>query len=118
MSKITLGPLIRHILTLLIGFFVAKQMLSVDVQQKLLRGDTVELWGGAWSFNLKQVTDFLINCWPVIVPILIAIRGRLIEKYKLIVARLSAEQMTDTEIKAVAKQTSLPEIISTIQAKP
>lgn len=118
MSKIALGPLIRHILTLLIGFFVAKHMLSVDVQQKLLRGDTVELWGGAWSFNLKQVTDFLINCWPVIVPILIAIRGKLLDKYKLIVARLSPEKLTDTEVKTVANNASLPKIISTIVAKP
>lgn len=118
MSKIALGPLIRHILTLLIGFFVAKHMLSADVQQKLLRGDTVELWGGAWSFNLKQVTDFLINCWPVVVPILIAVRGKLLDKYKLIVARLSPEKLTDTEVKTAASHASLPQIISTIVSKP
>lgn len=118
MSKIALGPLIRHILTLLIGFFVAKHMLSVDVQQKLLAGDTVELWGGAWSFNLKQLTDFLINCWPVIVPIVIAIRGKLIAKYQLIIARLNPKMMTDGEVKAAAAESSLPEIISTVAAKP
>lgn len=118
MSKITLGPLIRHLLTLLIGFFVAKHMLSMDVQQKLLRGDTVELWGGAWSFNLKQLTDFLLNCWPVVVPILIAIRGRLIDKYKVIVARMSPGTMTDHEVKAVVASASMPEIIATVATKP
>lgn len=118
MSKIVLGRFVSYLVTLLIGFFVARQMLSADVAAKLMRGDTIELWGGSWTVNLKQIVDFLVNCWPVLVPLLLAIRGRIIEKYKLIVARLSPAKLTDEEVKEKVASTPLPQIISTVAAKP
>jgi hypothetical protein len=118
MSKIVLGRFVSYLVTLLIGFFVARQMLSADVAAKLMRGDTIELWGGSWTVSLKQIVDFLVNCWPVILPLGLAIRGRIIEKYKLIVARLSPAKLTDAEVKEKVAGTPLPQIISTIAAKP
>lgn len=118
MSKIVLGRLASYLATLLIGFFVARHMLSADVAHKLMAGDTVELWGGAWSVNMKQIADFLVNCWPVILPLGLAIRGRIIEKYKLIVARLSPKVLTDGQVNVAIETKSLPEMISTVAAKP
>lgn len=118
MNKIAFGPLIRHVITLLIGFFVARNMLSADVAAKLYAGDTVELWGGAWSVSLKQITDFLVNSWPVLVPILLSVRGRLIDRYRLIIARLSSRSMTHTEVKNIAAAAPITKVIKTIAAKP
>jgi hypothetical protein len=119
MSKIILGNLVRHLITLLIGFFVARNMLSQDVAAKLYAGDTVELWGGAWSVSIKQVADFLmIAVIPMLLPVLIGAWGRVKDKYKLIVARLSPEPMTDTEVKAIVAEKSPVEIITTVAAKP
>lgn len=118
MSKIVLGRLASYLVTLLIGFFVARHMLAQDVARKLMAGDNVELFGGSWTINLKQIVDFLVNCWPVILPLGLAIRGRIIEKYKLIVARLSPAKLTDSEVKDKVASASLPQIISTIAAKP
>lgn len=119
MSKIVLGRFISYLVTLLIGFFVARHMLAADVAQKLMHGDTVELWGGSWTVNLKQISDFVqIAIIPTLIPLGLAIRGRIIEKYKLIVARLSPKVLTNEQVKEVADQKSLPEMISTVSAKP
>lgn len=119
MGKITLGPLIRHLITLLIGFFVARQMLSRDVAEKLYAGETAELWSGGWSISIKQVVDFILNAIiPALIPILISMRGRLREKYKLIVARLSPEKLTNEEVKAKVDQTPITKMIATVAAKP
>lgn len=119
MGKIALGPLIRHLITLLIGFFVARHMLSQDVANKLNAGDTVELWSGGWSVSIKQVVDFTLNAIvPALVPILWSIRVRLIERYRLIIARLSPTGTTHKEVKARAAKKSLPEIISIVASKP
>jgi hypothetical protein len=49
MGTFALGAFLRYLVTLLIGFFVARHMLADDVARKLYAGDTVELWGGAWT---------------------------------------------------------------------
>lgn len=119
MSKIVLGRLVSYLVTLLIGFFVTRHMLSVDVSQKLMRGDTVELWGGSWSISLKQITDFvMISIVPAAVPIVLAIWGRVKAKYETIVARLSPKVMTNTEVKEKVAETPTTQIISTVAAKP
>jgi hypothetical protein len=119
MSKIILGNLIRHLITLLIGFFVARNMLSQDVAAKLYAGDTVELWGGAWSVSIKQVVDFLmVAVIPALLPVLWGAWKRVKDKYKLIVARLTPETMTNTEVQAVVSKTSPIEIVATVVSKP
>jgi hypothetical protein len=119
MSKIILGRLVSYLVVLLIGFFVARHMLSADVAQKLMNGDTVELWGGAWTVNLKQISDFLqVAIIPTLLPLLIAIRGRIIERYKLIVARLSPHVLTNDEVEQKVAETPATTIISTVAAKP
>lgn len=119
MSKIILGRFISYLVTLLIGFFVTRHMLSEDVSRKLMAGDTVQLWNGSWSVSLKQIVDFVtLSIVPACIPIGLAIWGRIQERYKLIVARLSTGTMSDAEVKEVTAQTSIPEIVSTVIAKP
>lgn len=119
MSKIVFGNLIRHLVTLLIGFFVARHMLSEDVARKLYSGETVELWGGSWSVSVKQVVDFItLSIVPVLVPVLLGAWGRIKDRYKLIVARLSPETMTNTAVQKQLDQTPVAQIISTVAAKP
>lgn len=118
MSKIIIGRLISYLVTLLIGFFVARHQLSEDVARKLYAGDTIELWGGAWSINLKQVVDFLtISIVPALIPIGLAIWGRITERYKLIVARLSPKPLTNFEVKEKVADTPVTTIIQTVAAK-
>lgn len=119
MSKIILGNLVRHLVTLLIGFFVARNMLSQDVAAKLYAGDTVELWGGAWSVSIKQVVDFLmLAVIPALLPVLFGAWARIKDKYLLIVARLTPKKMTNAEVQAVVAEKSPVEIITTVAAKP
>jgi len=119
MGKIVLGNLLRHLITLLIAYFVARHMLAEDVARKLYAGDTVELWGGAWSVNLKQITDFLtLSVVPVLIPVLLGIWSHIKERYKLIVARLSAIPMTNGEVKQIAAAAPSREILQTVLAKP
>lgn len=119
MGKIVLGRLLSYLVTLLIGFFVARHMLSEDVARKLYQGDTVELWGGAWSVSIKQVVDFItIAIVPALIPIGLAIWGRVKAKYETILARLSPKVMTDTEVKAKVADAPVTTIISTVAAKP
>jgi hypothetical protein len=119
MSKIILGNLVRHLVTLLIGFFVARHMLAEDVARKLYAGDVVELWGGAWSVSIKQVVDFLtLSLVPILVPVLLGAWLRIKDKYKLIVARLNPHTMTNAEVKADVKATPATTIIHTVINKP
>ncbi len=119
MSKIILGRLVSHLVTLLIGFFVTRHMLAIDVQQKLLAGDNVELFGGAWTINFKQVVDFVtLSIIPAAVPIGLAIWMRIKERYKLIVARLSPEKLTNEEVKNKVADSSVKTIVATVMAKP
>lgn len=119
MSKIVLGRLISYAVTLLIGFFVARHLLSIDVAQKLMHGDTVELWGGAWTVSTKQIADFLqVAIIPTLVPLLLAIRGRVKERYKLILARLSPQVLTNAEVEEKAAEVPVTAMISTVASKP
>ncbi len=119
MSKIILGRLISYLITLLIGFFVTRHMLSADVAAKLNAGDTVELWGGSWSISLKQISDFvIISIIPTLVPLGLAIWGRIKAKYEVIIARLNPAPMTNAEVKQAVADTPATSIISTVAAKP
>lgn len=117
MGKLLIGPIIRHLLTALIAFFVFRRMISEDVARKLYTGDTIELWGGAWSINLKQIVDFLIGAWPIILPILISSWSRIVERFKLIVARCSKREISNAEVKEIVAETPITQIISTVAAK-
>lgn len=119
MGKIVLGNLLRHLVTLLIGFFVARHMLSMDVAAKLNAGDTVELWSGGWSISIKQVVDFLtVAVIPVLIPVLVGAWARIKERYRLIIARLSPQKMSASEVEAKTVAKSPVEIIKTVAAKP
>lgn len=119
MGKIVLGRLLSSLVVLLIGFFVARHMLSVDVAQKLMKGDTVELWGGAWTVNLKQIVDFLqVAIIPTLLPLGLAIWGRIKARYELIVARLTPKQLTHDEVKEIVAETPSAEIIKTVSRNP
>lgn len=119
MSKIILGRLVSYLVTLLIGFFVARHQLSADVADKLMKGDTVQLYGGAWNVSIKQIVDFLtIAVIPTLLPLGLAIWGRIKERYKLIVARLSPKPMTSTDVKELVADTPVVTIIQTVAQKP
>lgn len=116
MGKIILGNLLRHLLTLLIGFFVARHMLSADVAHKLAAGDTVELWGGGWTVSIKQVIDFItLSIIPILVPVLLGAWARIKDKFKIIAALKSS---SPTQIKSVVDVTPATQIIKTVAASP
>lgn len=117
MGKLVLGNLIRHLLTLLIGFFVARHLLSADVAHKLNAGDTVELWGGTWTVNVKQVSDFIqAAILPALLPILWGAWVRVRDTYKVLVARLNPNSMTAGEVKKAVAEATPAQIIKTIHA--
>ncbi|MEY2512008.1 MAG: hypothetical protein QOE26_2771 [Verrucomicrobiota bacterium] len=119
MSKIILGRLASYLVVLLIGFFTARHMLSANVAQKLMKGDTVELWGGAWTVNMKQIVDFLqVAIIPTLIPLGLAIWGRVKARYELILARLSPKVMTHEEVKEQTAATPVSQIIATVASKP
>lgn len=116
MGQIVLGNLVRHLITLLIGFFVARHMLSVDVAHKLASGDNVELWSGGWTFNLKQVVDFImLSIIPVLLPVLLGAWARIKDKFKILIALQST---TPGEVKRAVSATPATEIIKTVAATP
>lgn len=118
MSKIILGRLVSYLVTLLIGFFVTRHMISEDVSRKLMSGDTVELWGGSWSISLKQISDFvMISIIPTLVPLGLAVWGRIKERYQLIIARLTPRRLTNVEVKQQVADAPVATIISTVAAK-
>ena len=119
MSRIVLGRFISYLVTLLIGYFVTRKMLSEDVSRKLMAGDTVELWGGSWSISLKQIVDFVtLSIVPACLPIGLAIWSRIKERYKLIFARLTPGTLTNSEVKEQVADARVATIISTVAAKP
>src|SRR5207247_7365045 len=101
--------------TLLIAFFVTRHMLSADVAAKLAKGDTVELWGGAWSFSIKQLVDFLaVTVVPILAPVGFAIWARIKLKYQLLVVQTAPRALTTAEVKDAVSVTTTTTIIKTL----
>jgi hypothetical protein len=119
MGKIILGNLVRHLITLLIGFFVARRMLSQDVAAKLYAGDTVELWHGVWSIDLKQVVDFImVAIIPALVPMAAGIWTRIKARYSLIVARFAPYTLTAAEVKRTVSAAPISTIVQRVAENP
>lgn len=115
MSKIILGNIFRNLLTALIVFLVTKKVIEADVAEKLMRGDTAELWGSGISFNLTMIVNVLVGlAVPIVVPIAMGIWSRIKHAYETIVARSEAYAMSKTELKQEVAQASVTEIIKTV----
>lgn len=115
MSKIILGNLFRNALTALIVFLVTKKVIEADVAEKLMRGDTAELWGSGLSINLTMIVNVLVGlAVPIVVPIGLGIWSRVKHAYETIVARSQAFALTKKELKAEVAQASVTDIIKTV----
>lgn len=117
MGKLALGPLLRGLVTLLIGFFVARHMLAEDVARKLYAGDTVELWSGGWSISIKQIVDFmLVAIVPTLLPIAVGVWARIKDRYKILVARLAPLPLTKEEVKQETSTATAAQIVKAVRA--
>jgi len=115
MSKIILGNLFRNGLTALIVFLVTKNVIEADVAEKLMRGDTAELWGSGISINLAMIVNVLVGlAIPIVVPIGLGIWSRLKHAYETIVARSQAFATTKRGLKATVAEASPMDIIKTV----
>lgn len=115
MSKIILGNIFRSLLTVLITFFVTKNVIEADVAEKLMRGDTVPLWNGTLNVNLAMVVNVLVGlALPIVIPISLGIWSRVKHAYATIIARSEAFSMSKTELKQEVKNASVGEIIATV----
>lgn len=115
MSKIILGNLFRSGLTALIVFLVTKKVIEADVAEKLMRGDTAELWGSGLSVNLTMIVNVLVGiAVPIVVPIGLGIWSRVKHAYETIVARSEAFAQTKKELKATVAEASPLDIIKTV----
>jgi ornithine carbamoyltransferase len=115
MAKIVLGNVFRTVLTAVITFFVTKNVIEADVATKLMRGDTVPLWNGAINLNMTMFVNILVGlAVPIVVPIALGIWTRVVERYKLIVARSEAFAMTKQDLKDAVKEASVADIVKTV----
>lgn len=115
MSKIILGNLFRNALTALIVFLVTKKVIEADVAEKLMRGDTAELWGSGLSINLTMIVNVLVGlAVPIVVPIGLGVWSRIRHAYETIVARSQTFAATKYELKAEVAQAGPIEIIKTV----
>lgn len=115
MSKIILGNLFRNALTALIVFLVTKKVIEADVAEKLMRGDTAELWGSGLSINLTMIVNVLVGlAVPIVVPIGLGIWGRIKHAYETIVARSQSFATSKHELKVAVAEASTLDIIKTV----
>lgn len=115
MGKIILGNIFRNALTALIVFLVTKNVIEADVAEKMMRGDTTELWGSGISFNLTMVVNVLVGlAVPIVVPIALGVWSRVKHAYETIVARSEAFAMSKTDLKAEVANASVVDIIKTV----
>lgn len=114
-GKIILGNIFRNLLTAVITFFATKHVLQADVAARLNRGDTVSLYGQDIPINMTMIVNVLVAlALPILLPIFIGIWSRMIEAYKLVVARSEAFAMSKKELTASADQASVANIIKTV----
>lgn len=115
MSKIILGNIFRNLLTALIVFLVTKKVVEADVAEKLMRGDTTELWGTGISFNLTMIVNVLVGVsLPIVLPISLGVWSRLKHAYETIVARSQSFATTKRELKVAVAEASPLDIIKTV----
>lgn len=115
MSKIILGNIFRSLLTALIVFLVTKKVVEADVAEKLMRGDTAELWGSGISINLTMIVNVLVGlAVPIVVPIGMGVWSRIKRAYETIVARSQDFAMSKTELKETVANASVGDIIKTV----
>lgn len=115
MTKIVLGNIFRNLITVLITFFVTKNVLEADVAAKLMRGDTVELYGSGISLNLAMIVNVLVGlALPIIIPISLGVWSRLKHAYETIVARSQEFAVTKHELKAAVADATPLDIIKTV----
>lgn len=117
-GKIILGNVFRTVLTAVITFFVTKNVIQADVASHLMRGDTVQLWNGTVGVNMPMVINVLVGLsLPILLPLALGIWTRVVERYKLIVARAQHFAATKQEIDAAADAAPISQIIKTVAAE-
>lgn len=118
MNKIIWPVLIRHFLVVAITFLATKGVLSHEVADKMNRGDTVELWSGAWSFNLAMIQNVLIGvAAPVLIPLVWGVTSKLISSYKALVARVTPKALTAWEVNDVTATKGLITMAQSVSAE-
>lgn len=122
-TKIVVGNVFRTMLSVFITFLVTKSVITADVHDHLMRGDTVNLWHGIVPVNFTMILNVSVGlAVPIIVPIAWGMWLRTVRAYKVIVTRAEAfggatphevdEKMS--QVTAISALANPGEVISTV----